>query len=195
MIGMAKKHEFRPDKPYSGFFNKLYLTQTQRKAILKWVLYALVLLVLSLLQDVILCNMRILGATTDLVPCGIFLICLLEGVERGSIFSLIAAMLYVFSGSAPGTISLVLITAVSVGVCLFRQSYLQKGFSTAWFCTGAALIIYEMAVFVINLFLGVTLLPRIVGFGITAGLSILVAPVLYPVVLAISAIGGESWKE
>lgn len=192
---MAKKYEFRPDKPHSGFFNKLYLTQTQRKAVLKWFLYAMVLLVLSLLQDVILCNVRLYGATTDLVPCGIFLICLLEGVERGCVFALVSALLYVFSGSAPGTVALVLITGAGVGVCLFRQSYLQKGFGAAWLCTAAALILYELAVFAINLFLGLTLLPRVVGFGITAGLSILVVPVLYPVVLAISAIGGESWKE
>ena len=195
MITMAKKNEFRPDKPYSGFLNKLYLTQKQRKSVLKWFLYAMVLLVLSVLQDVVLCNVRLFGATTDLVPCGIFLICLMEGVEKGALFALISALAFLFSGSAPGPITLVFITGISVGVCLFRQSYLQKGFFAAMLCTAAAVILYELAVFAINLFLGLTLLPRLMGFGITAGLSILAAPVLYPVVSAISAIGGDSWKE
>ena len=44
-----KKYEFKPDKNAIGFFHKLYLTKKQRLSILKWSLYALVLLVLSLL--------------------------------------------------------------------------------------------------------------------------------------------------
>jgi len=192
---MAKKYDFKPDKPYSGFLNKLYLTQKQRKAVLKWFLYAMVLLALSILQDVVLCNLQLMGATTDLVPCGIFLICLLEGVETGSVFSLVSAFMYLFSGAAPGPVTVVLVTAVSVGVCLFRQSYLQKGFSTAMLCMVIALFLYELAVFAIGLFLGLTIPPRLIGFCITAGLSLLAVPVLYPIVLAIGAIGGESWKE
>lgn len=192
---MAKKYEFRPDKPYSGFFNKLYLTKKQRKTILKWFLYAMVLLALSVIQDVVLCNVRLFGATTDLVPCGIFLICLLEGTENGSVFALISSLLYLFSGSAPGPITLVFITGLSIFVCLFRQSYLQKGFFTAMLCVAVEMLLYELAVFAIQLFLGATLPSRLVGFGITVGLSLLAAPVLYPIVLAIGAIGGESWKE
>ena len=76
MIFMAKRPEFKPDKPRVGLLSKLYLTQKQRKSILKWALYALVLLVLSLVQDVLLCKLNIFGATTELVPVGIFLICL-----------------------------------------------------------------------------------------------------------------------
>lgn len=192
---MAKKYEFRPDKPHSGFFSKLYLTQKQRKTLLKWLLYAAVLLVLSILQDVVLCHVRLFGATTDLVPCAIFLICLLEGTENGSLFSLIAAMLYVFSGNSPGLVSIVFITGIAVGICMFRQGFLQKGFRAAMLCTAIAIILYELAVFAIGLFLGLTLLPRVVGFFITAGLTLLAVPALYPVVSAIGAIGGESWKE
>ena len=44
---MAKKYEFKPDKPVSGIFSKLFLTPKQRRSILRWGLYALVLLVLS----------------------------------------------------------------------------------------------------------------------------------------------------
>ena len=69
---MAKKYEFQPDKPYSSRLNKLQLTKQQQKQVLKWCLYALLLIVLSVLQDVVLCRMRLFGGTTDLVPCGIF---------------------------------------------------------------------------------------------------------------------------
>ena len=192
---MAKKYDFQPDKPYSGFLSKLFLTARQRRSLLKWTLYCLVLLVLSVLQDVILCDLRLLGATTELVPCAIFLICLLEGTETGSVFSLVASLVYLFSGTAPGVYSMVFITVIGIGICIFRQSFLQKGFGTAMLCTSAAILLYQLAVFVIGLFLGLTIPARILGFLITALLSIIAVPVLYPVLLSIGTIGGETWKE
>jgi hypothetical protein len=192
---MAKKNEFRPDKPRAGLLSKLYLTQKQRKSLLKWFLYATVLLVLSIVQDVILCNLRPLGATSELVPCGIFLICVLEGLENGSVFALVAALCYNFSGSSDGVYSIVLITALSVGVTFFRQSYLQKGFGAAVLCVTAAMVVYELSMYGLALFLGLTTAGRILAFFLKAVLSLLAVPVLYPVCLSIGKIGGESWKE
>ena len=192
---MAKKYEFRPDKPRSGFFSKLYLTQKQRRAVLKWTLYTLVLLVLSVVQDVLLCRIRIFGATTELVPCGIFLICVFEGMESGSVFSLVASMGYLFSGSAAGNYSIVFITALAVAVTYFRQSYLQRGVGATVLCVFAAMLVYELAVFAIGLFLGLTTASRVGVFCLTALLSLLAIPVLYPILTSISTIGGEAWKE
>ena len=192
---MARKYEFKPDKPASGLLSKLFLTQQQRRVLLKWVLYSLVLLVLSVLQDVILCRFRLFGATTELVPCGIFLICLMEGLEQGSIFSLCAACLYLFSGTATGAYSIVFITALSIGITFFRQSYLQKGFSAALLCTGFAMLMYELCVFGIGLFFSLTTFGRVFSFSLTALLTMVAAPALYPLFRAISTIGGESWKE
>ncbi len=195
MKSMAKKYEFKPDKPRLGFFSKLFLTQKQRKTLLKWLLYALVLLALSVLQDVLLCRVRIFGATTELVICGIFLICLAEGVESGSVFALIASGLYLFSGTAAGIYSIVFITFLAVAVTYFRQAYLKKGFLAVMLCAIFAITVYEMLVFFIGAFLGMTTLSRIGGFFTTAMLTNLTAPLLYPVIRSISTIGGQAWKE
>ena len=192
---MAKNYEFKPDKPISGVLSKLFLTKKQRKSALKWSLYGLVLLVLSVLQDVILCRFRLWGSTTELVPCGIFLICLAEGLERGSVFSLCASCIYLFSGTAAGYYCIVFITALSIFVTYFRQSFLQKGFSAAMLCTTAAMVLYQLAVFLIGLFLSLTTFGRIGTHFLTALLTLLAAPILYPIVEKISAIGGEAWKE
>ena len=192
---MAKKQDFKPDKPQITLADRLYLTKKQRKNLLKWSLYALVLLTLSLLQDVLLCRIRIFGATTELVPVGIFLICLLEGLETGSVFALISACLYQFSGTPGGTYSIVFITGFCVLVTLLRQAYFQGGFSSAMLLTALAMVLYEGAVFAIGLFLGMTSLGRLPGFAMTAGLSLVVAPVLYPIALSIGRIGGDVWKE
>lgn len=192
---MAKKYEFKPDKPRSGLLSKLYLTQKQRRALFKWLFYGLFLLALSVLQDVLLCRVQLLGATTELVPCGIFLVCLAEGLEQGSIFSLVAACLYLFSGTAAGVYAMVFITALAIFVTLFRQSFLRKGFSAAMLCTVVAVFVYELAVFFIGVFLGLTTLNRIGSACMTAVYTVLTAPAMYPVVAAISNYGGEAWKE
>ncbi len=190
---MAKKYEFRPDKPYSGFWAKLMLTRTQWRGVLKWSLYVLVLVALSVLQDVLLCRIRIFGATTELVPCGIFLVCLLEGMENGSVFALVASILYLFSGSAAGVYSIVFITALAVGITWLRQSYFQAGFGAAMVCTGVAMTVYELAVFAIGAFLGLTTASRFGSFFVTALLTMLAAPPIYFVLRTIG--GGNIWKE
>ena len=192
---MAKKYDFRPDKPRGGLLNKLYLTKKQRRSLLKWLLYGMVLLLLSVLQDVILSRVRLFGATTELVPCGIFLICILEGIHTGSVFALVASLCYLFSGAAPGTYAMVFLVGLAVLVCIFRQAYLQKGFGAAIFCTAIGMFAYELAVFAIGLFLGLTQLQRITGFCLTAALSLIAVPILYPVVLSIGSLGGGSWRE
>ena len=192
---MLFKKEFKSDKPYSGFWGKLYLTHKQRKSLLKWSLYAALLLVLSLLQDVVLCRFRLFGATTELVPVGIFLICILEGAETGSVFALISSLVYLFSGTAAGPYSMVFITALAIGVTIFRQAYLQKGLGAAILCATAAIFAYELLQFLIGLFLNLTIPQRLIGFLLTAFLSSLTIPLLYPVTLSIEAIGGETWKE
>lgn len=192
---MAKRTEFKPDKPRSNIFHKLYLTQIQRKSLLKWVLYSAVLLVLSVVQDVILCRMDIFGATTELVPCGIFLICLLEGKDTGALFALISGCLYVFSGTAAGNYCIVFITVIGTFFSALRQSFLQKGFSAALLCTFAANLVYQMAVFSLGLFFGQTFPARAIVFFLTAVLSSLLIPVLYPILCTIGKTGGEPWKE
>lgn len=192
---MAKKYEFRPDKPRVSILSKLYLTKMQRAALLKWALYSLLLLLLSLLQDVVFCRLRLFGATSELVPCAIFLICVLEGAEKGGTFALVSAALYVFSGTAAGPYSLILITFIAIFVCIFRQGYLQPGFAATMLCTVFSVVAYEMIVFVIGLVLGLTTPDRIIGFVVTACFSAIAAPILYPIALFIGSIGGETWKE
>ena len=190
-----KKYEFKPDKLASGVLNKLYMTKKQRMSVLRWVLFSLVLLVTSLLQDVILSRYTVFDATTDLVPCGIFLICILEGMQTGSVFCLVASLLYLFSGAAPGPYCVIFITFLGVGAAFFRQSFLQKGFGAASLCAGACAFVYELMVFAVVLFLGLTTADRLGVFLVTGILSAAAAPLLYPIMHFIGTIGGETWKE
>ena len=187
--------DFRPDREGSGLLGQLYLTRKQRLSALKWLLYSLVILVFSVVQDVMLSSLDIYGATTDLVPCGILMICVLEGAENGSLFTLLAATVYLFSGTAPGVHIVALLPVLGVLAAIFRQNYLRKGFFTTLFCVGAMVLVYELAVFGVALFVEQTYAARLPVALITAGLSCLVIPFVYPILVSIGKIGGETWKE
>ncbi len=192
---MAKKYEFKPDKRSGGLWQKLYLTKKQRRSILRWALYALTLLVLSVLQDVILCRFRLFGATTDLIPPAIFVICLIEGAHNSCIFALVASMLYLFSGTAPGYYSMVLIPVLAIAASLAQQAFLQKGLGATFLCASVALVLYEALTFLMGLFLEVTLPGRFLGFMTTTALSLPFILILYPICTSIETLGGETWKE
>jgi hypothetical protein len=190
-----RKYEFRPDRSETSLLSKLYLTQKQRLSILKWSLYAVLLLVLSLLQDVILCRFLVFGATTDLIPCAIVLICVIQGAESSCVFSLIAACMYQFSGTAPGYYVIALLPALGIAAALFWQTYLRKSFGTVMVCAGFSMMLYELILYGIGLATALILPGKILIFIFAGVLSALVMPLLYPLIKLIEKIGGETWKE
>ncbi len=197
-MAMARKRrdsEFRPDSTGRTWLQKLYLTQSQRKALIRWSLFGAVLLIASLLQDVALSQLRINGAAADLVPCAIFVICMLLKVETGAVFCLVASFVYLFSGAAAGYYSVPLITFLGTLVSIFRHGYLRQGFSSVMLCTAACMLFYELLVFGFGWAFGLTHISRLPSFFITAAMSMLAAPIVYPIARSISKIGGETWKE
>lgn len=190
-----KKNEFRPDRPDSDLLGKLLLTKKQTRTVLRWLLFSVTCLVMLLMQDVLMSRFRMFGATTDLVPCVIFTICILQGGESSCIFALLASAIYQFSGSAPGAYCIVLITFLAVLAAIFRQAYLRKGFSALIICAALSIFLYEMCVFGIETFLGNTSGDRVGRFLLTAVYTLIPVPVLYPVLMSIGKIGGETWKE
>ena len=190
-----KKYEFRPDKERSGTLNKLYITKKQRTKILKWLLMCTMLVAISVIQDVIMSRITILGAHTDLLACAILLACIMLDPEIGSVFVLVSSSLFYFSGSAPGPYVIVLLTVLGILVAILRQSYLRYSFVSIALCTAAAVMVYELMLFAIGLFLGYTTVARLSNFCMTGVLSLACVPLLYPIFAAIRKIGGESWKE
>lgn len=197
---MAKKrrrtnYEFKPDIQKVPLLKKLHLTRLQQRQLLQWTLYGLVCLVLLAVQDVLMSQLSIRGATTDLVVCAILLVTVLSDSHEGSLWALIASMLYVFSGSSPGPYVIAFISILGIGAVLLRQLYWHRGFTSTVLCAGMALLVYELAVYATGLFLGLTYWSRIGVFLLTWALSFAVMVALYPLMRAIQKIGGETWKE
>ena len=172
-----------------------HLTQLQRRSLLKWGLYALVCLFCLIVQDTIMSRFRFFGGTTDLAVCVILLITVVEGLDTGSIFVLIASLLFFFSGSAPGAFAVALLTIFGIAAGLFRQSFWHRNERSILLCTGLALIGYELAVFAAGLFLELTHFGRLGAFLMTGILSCVLLLPLYPLIDRIGRIGGTEWKE
>lgn len=190
-----KVYEFKPDRQETGILKQLYLTRLQRKQILKWtVLGALCILMLTI-QDVMMSQFRFSGATTDLAVAAIFLIGLYEGTENGSLFAMIASIVYLFSGSSPGAQCIALIACPVVVLNLVRQSLWRRSGGSILLCTCAGIVFYEMMNFLFGMFQGITIWDRAGVFALVAVFTCIAAFPLYPIVKQISKIGGETWKE
>lgn len=190
-----KKHEFRPDTVRQDLLGKLLLTPRQRQNGLRWLLYWVVCLTALILQDTVMSRFTVFGTNTDMVPCCIIAICILQGAESGCVFALIASLIYYFSGSSPGVFAVPLVTILAVLGAIFRQGYLRKGFSALVICTGVCLLLYELGIFFVGLFLNATIWPRFWPVVGSALITLALVPALYPVLLSIGKIGGETWKE
>ena len=194
-LRLRRDTDFRPDSLENSFFEKIYMTKLQRLHFLKWVSLILLCIGLLVVQDVIMSRITIFGATTDLVPCVLLLITLMEGIDVGSIFILISSVLYQFSGFSPGPFSIGLMSIFGILATLFRQAYWHRNKSSLILCAGLALMLYEIGVYVAGVVLGLTNWYRFPVFLITGVLSWMIMIPLYPLIDRIGQIGGSTWRE
>jgi hypothetical protein len=191
----SRKQEFRPDREGTGQLNKLWPTPRQQLRMLQWLLYTAVCLVGLLAQDVVLYRVNLAGGCTDLVPCLILMVTVMQGGESGSVFALALSVLYFFTGSAAGFYVIPLLTVVAVFVAIFRQAFLRRGLWAMILCAALGMLLYELGLFAVTLFLKLTTADRMGAALLTVLLTLLAVPVFYPVLLAIGKLGGQTWNE
>ena len=188
-------YEFKPDPKGTNFLKRLYMTRQQRMTLLKWGTYVMTGVLLLVIQDVIMSEMRISGATTDLPVAFILLVGLYEGLENGSVFTLAAALFYWFSGSAPTPVCVGILCVLNIFIGLFRQMYWNRSFGSLSLCACISIMLYEMLLFALGLFQGLTIMDRVGVFALTGAFTCITMLPMYPLVRVISKIGGESWRE
>ena len=195
LLELRPKPDFKPDSEKTDVLKLLHLTKAQRDTYLKWGLYIALIVILCMIQDVIMSQVSIFGATTDLAVAAILLITVIEGIDVGSLFVLIASCMCYFSGSSPVPYSVALMTVLGIGACLFRQMYWHRNQASIILCAGLALMLYELGNFTVGVFSGLTRWDRLPIFAMTGLLSVLVMIPLYSLINRIGQIGGTTWKE
>ena len=78
---------------------------------------------------------------------------------------------------------------------MLRQSYFRRSFSAVFLCVTAAIVVYEMCVFLCGLIFVNTTAQRALRFLTTGLLSAALCPILYPITKAIDNIGEKSWTD
>ena len=190
-----RQNEFRPDPATSTWLKTRKLTRQQRLRLFKWLMYALIVIMSLVIQDVIMSQLRLFGATTDLAVGAILLITVIEGTDVGSLFVFIASILYWFSGSSPTPVSIILLTALGIGATMFRQMFWHRSRGTLTLCACLALTAYELGLFVTGLMQGLTYWGRLPSFLLTSVYTCLVMIPLYSLVYKTGLLGGNTWKE
>ena len=190
-----KQMDFRPDSTTATWGKTLRMTQQQRLRLGKWLLYILTIILCQVIQDVIMSQFSIFGATTDLAICAILLITVMEGTEVGSVFVLIASTLYYFSGTAPGAYCIALMSFLGIATTMFRQMYWHRSKGSIILCSAIAVAGYEMGLFVVGIMSELTLFSRVGSFLLCAALSCATLIPMYPLIYKIGLIGGNTWKE
>ena len=190
-----KQMDFRPDTTTATWGKTLRMTQQQRLRLSKWLLYILTIVLSLVIQDVIMSQVSIFGATTDLAVCAILLITVIEGTEVGSLFVLIASTLYYFSGTAPGAYSIALMSVLGIAATMFRQMYWHRSKGSIILCSAIAVAGYEMGLFVVGIMSELTLFSRVGSFLLCAAFSCAALIPMYPLIYKIGLIGGNTWKE
>lgn len=187
--------DFKPDVNPATWFKTRKLTQVQRLRLTKWGCYILLIVLALVIQDTIMSQFRLLGATTDLAVGVILVITVLEGTEVGSLFVLLASLFYYFSGSAPVPYCVGLLSILGIVTTMLRQMYWHRSKGSILLCAFIALMLYEIGLLVIGLLNGLTHIGRLYSFVFTGIYTCLAMIPLYPLIYKIGLIGGNTWKE
>ena len=146
-------------------------------------------------RDCIMSKISIFGATTDLCVGVMLIIAVIEGSEVGSVFILIASCIYYFSGSAPGPYSVGMLSLLGMLASLFRQQFWHRSSGSILFCSGLAVMLYEIGLYIVGMSMGLTRWYRFPRFFLTGALTVAVMIPLYRLINRIGLIGGNTWKE
>ena len=177
------------------WLKSLRLTQLQRLRLLKWALYVAVILGALVIQDVVMSRVHIMGATTELPVAVIMLITVIEGTEEGSLFALIASVLYFYTGSAPNAYAIALICFPGILACLLRQMYWHRSRASITLFAGIANMVYAIGMYVVGVSQGLTRWETLPLFVLSGAYNVLVMIPLYLLIVKIGLIGGNTWKE
>ena len=161
------------------------------KTIIMWVLYAALFLAVMLLQTVSFGRMRFLGVKLNLMPIVIACVGLWAGHEAGGLFGLLAGLVWSWTGAKDGSLAIVSFTLIGIFSGWLCDAVFSRRLLSAVMIALAAVLLHELALFLLTHYLENAPLSMLVWVPATAILSLPAAPVLYLLAKAIGKAGGN----
>ena len=159
--------------------------------ILMWVLYGVLFLAVMLLQTTVFGRVRFYGVKLNLLPVTVVCIAMFVGHEAGGLFALIAAVVWALTGADSAALSIVSLTLTAIFAGWLCDSLFPRRFLPALLLALAAVLLHAAADFLLKYYLSGADWSLLRWVPVTAGLSVLACPVLYPLAKAIGKVGGN----
>ena len=134
-------------------FKHLHLTKLQWQGVLRWGLYSLALLVTLVLETVLFGKLRVLGAKLTIVPLLLCCAAIREGPEKGGLFALIGSVLWCFSGTDMGNLSVAAVTVMAVLSAVLCKAVLTDSLVSSALCCLVTLMVNGGVIFAFKLLL------------------------------------------
>ena len=167
-----------------------HLTRLQRLAVLRWVLYCLLFLLVLLIEDILLSQLPVFGTKLHPLPLLIICICIREGPERGGLFALLATIFWYLSGADYGNLSVAILPICSIIAAVLCRAVMTVRFVTTLLSCFVISLLNDSVIFAFKMLLSSVSLDQYLPVLLPGVmLSLLAVPLLYLAVKAISRIG------
>lgn len=154
-----------------------------------WALYAVLMLVIILMQTTVFGRVRFHGVKLSLLPVAMVCIGMQVGHEAGGLFGLLAGLFWYAFGAESGTLSIVTFTLTGVLSGWLCDNVFARRFLPALGLSLCALLFHEGLWFVLKFYLENAPMALIRWVPITTGLSLLTCPVIYLLAKAVRKAG------
>lgn len=149
------------------------------KNILMWALYAVLFLLVLVVQTVIFGRARFFGVKLSLVPVCIACVAMHTGSENGALFGLISGAFWMLAGADGGVLYILLFPVCGALAGYLCDRYLNRSLLSAFFMCLMTLCLTQLALFAFRVFVGTAALSGIGSVLVQIGLSMLAWPPVY----------------
>ena len=163
----------------------------RNRTYLMWAFFALLYLLVMLVQTTLFGRVRLFGVKLNLMPIAIVCIAMQVGHEAGGLFGLIAGFSWYAAGADDAALAMVSFTVFGILAGWLCDNLFRRRFLPAAFLSLLALLLHEGARFVLKFYLGGANPRLILWVPVIAGLSMLVSPVIYLLAKVIGKVGGD----
>ncbi len=163
----------------------------RNRTYLMWALFALLYLLVMLVQTTLFGRVRLLGVKLNLMPIAMVCIAMHVGHEAGGLFGLIAGFSWYAAGADDGALAMVSFTVFGILAGWLCDTVFRRRFLPAALLSFAAVLLHEGARFVLKYYLADADGRLLLWVPVIACLSIFISPLIYLLSKAVRKVGGE----
>ncbi|MDD3165085.1 MAG: hypothetical protein PHS97_04430 [Oscillospiraceae bacterium] len=160
------------------------------KTVLRWCLFAGLLLLAMLLQTSLFALVRPFGLQMSLLPVMVACIAMRAAPESAALSSLFTGLVWCLSGADCGSLAIVTITVSGAACSMLAGQLLNRGLVTALLLSAMSLLLVDGAAALTHVYLG-ALPPMLLATALlpALALSLVFCPVFYFVTWACAKVG------